>query len=69
MSGMTSILVELGWQWRLIRGRGLSHLVPAQPGPLSRTACNRFAVVAADLEEPVGGQLRRCSGCLGRERA
>ncbi len=59
----------LGWRWRLIRGRGLAHLVPPDPGMWSRTACNRYPVVASDLEEPVGGNVRRCSGCLGKARA
>jgi hypothetical protein len=60
----------LGWRWLNRRGTGTVHLFPAQPGPLSRSACGRLKADPALLEEPLLGLFAdaaaRCRDCEGR---
>lgn len=57
---------QLGWRWRRVAGSGVAHLVPAHPGRLSRTACQRLPVSSEDvLETPVGllTEVALCQAC------
>lgn len=60
------ILLAQGWDWRRVSGSAVVHLVPPQPGRLSRTACSRLSVYDTAIEVPsvLLGELRRCLACV-----
>jgi hypothetical protein len=53
----------LGWSWRAMDGSLVAHLVPRRPGPLSRSACGRYAADDARGEALVVSGRERCLRC------
>lgn len=58
---------SLGWRWASVNGSGTAHLVPARPGRLSRTACNRCALADARITEPLLS-VPHCGRCEELDR-
>lgn len=69
---MTAVLLDLQWRYAFVNGSRVAHLVPPEPGPLSRTACHRIPLAGAHLEEQLGAlyeEPKRCRSCAKAGRS
>lgn len=61
-----TLLVDQGYRWQIVNGRGVAHLCPGVIMSGSRTACGRIPLAGAYTEEQVGAlyeEPKRCRAC------
>lgn len=69
---MSALLLDQGWRWSIVNGRGVAHLCPGVILRGSRTACHRIALAGAHLEEQLGAlyeEPKRCRSCAKAGRS